>query len=195
MKRATLDSIINLIDEAFKQSDSSYRCIETQWNQHDRVLRVFIDVDSTPSLSPSQESSSAHTPEAFGDSDSILDGRHSGVGMNDCVAATRLLRDLPGLDEQIKGAYNLEVSSPGIERPLRLKKDFDAFVGSQVEVRVTEQVNGKKKIVGKLIKVEGVNSENEEAKYGVLPEGDGELLEFDLAGLHSAHLVYDWASN
>ncbi len=74
-----------------------------------------------------------------------------GVSLDDCVAISRQAGDLldAGLDENI-GPYNLEVSSPGADRPLSREVDFQRFAGHRVRVKVATAVEGRKNFSGLL---------------------------------------------
>ncbi len=73
-----------------------------------------------------------------------------GVDIEQCEAVSRLLD--PALDEAdpIKEAYYLEVSSVGLDRPLKKEKDFHHFMGCKIEVKLYRAVDGKKEFVGTL---------------------------------------------
>ena len=74
-----------------------------------------------------------------------------GVDIDDCERISRRLD--PGLDEAdpIPDSYVFEVGSAGIERELKRPGDFEAFLGSDVEVRLYQPVNGQKSFVGTLV--------------------------------------------
>ena len=74
-----------------------------------------------------------------------------GVTLDDCIHISRQSSDM--LDVYLEGAgpYNLEVSSPGQNRPLGKKRDFNRFKGHRVNIRTTSSVGGKKKINGVLL--------------------------------------------
>ncbi len=74
-----------------------------------------------------------------------------GVDIEQCEAVSRLLD--PALDQAdpIKEAYYLEVSSVGLDRPLKKEKDFVRFMGEDIEVKLYRPVDGKKEFVGKLV--------------------------------------------
>lgn len=57
--------------------------------------------------------------------------------------------------ELIRGAYTLEVSSPGIERPLRTLSDFDRYAGSEISLKTTTPVAGRSRFTGSISAVEG----------------------------------------
>lgn len=78
-------------------------------------------------------------------------GSPGGVDVDQLARATRLIsRDLDHTDP-IPGQYTLEVSSPGLERNLRLPRHFQREIGKQVAVRLTNVVNGERRISGLLV--------------------------------------------
>lgn len=78
-------------------------------------------------------------------------GKDGGIGVDDCQwVSERLEQKLDELDP-IKDSYFLEVSSPGLDRPLKKAKDFARHIGDRVEVHTFAPVNGKKTLVGTLL--------------------------------------------
>lgn len=78
-------------------------------------------------------------------------GSPGGVDVDQLARATRLIsRDLDHADP-IPGQYTLEVSSPGLERNVRLPRHFQREIGKQVAVRLTNVVNGERRISGVLV--------------------------------------------
>ncbi|MCM2279624.1 MAG: ribosome maturation factor RimP [Oligoflexia bacterium] len=69
------------------------------------------------------------------------------VGIEDCVKVTRALDEpldrIPEIEAVFHGAYELEVSSPGIERPLRTPKDFERFAGKEARIHVFRPLTGE----------------------------------------------------
>ena len=74
-----------------------------------------------------------------------------GVTLDDCIHISRQSSDMLDVYLEGTGPYNLEVSSPGQNRPLGKKRDFDRFKGNRVNIRTTPSVGGKKKINGVLL--------------------------------------------
>ncbi len=77
----------------------------------------------------------------------------AGVTLDDCTRVSRLLSDLldaEGLSDRIEGRYNLEVSSPGLDRPLVRPEHFLRYVGRQVQLHTTTPIEGRKKLAGEL---------------------------------------------
>jgi ribosome maturation factor RimP len=71
-----------------------------------------------------------------------------GVTMGDCAVVSRQLADLLDVHQIIEVEYRLEVSSPGIDRPLFKKSDYTKYAGRRVKVWTTEPVEGRKKVTG-----------------------------------------------
>ena len=80
-----------------------------------------------------------------------VEGEGYGVmGTDDCEAISRYLSEKLDEADPIKQNYYLEVSSPGLDRPLISDKDFRRFMGSQVEIKLYKALDGKKFYTGKL---------------------------------------------
>lgn len=72
----------------------------------------------------------------------------SGIDLDDCELISRQLSDVLEDNDPITQAYRLEVSSPGIERPLRRTKDFVRFRGEKVQIKTFTGIDGKKEFIG-----------------------------------------------
>ena len=73
-----------------------------------------------------------------------------GVTLDDCVKASKLIE--PILDnENEEGAYQLEVSSPGLNRKLITKEHFDRFIGKTVKIKLKEKIDNRKNYKGELL--------------------------------------------
>lgn len=81
------------------------------------------------------------------------DGRPMTV--DDCADISRSLSALLDVEDPIDGAYVLEVSSPGIDRPLTRGKDFDAWAGFEAKVEAIVGVDGRKRFRGHLLGLDG----------------------------------------
>jgi ribosome maturation factor RimP len=75
--------------------------------------------------------------------------------VEDCEAISRALSPLLDVADPVDRAYRLEVSSPGIDRPLVRKSDFERFAGHQVKIEMEVPVNGRKRFRGELAGTEG----------------------------------------
>nr|WP_029329065.1 ribosome maturation factor RimP [Lentibacillus jeotgali] len=81
--------------------------------------------------------------------------KEGGVDIDECGTVSEQLGDKLDQRDPIKGAYFLEVSSPGVERPLKTKADFEKNVGNNVYVKLYEPINGDKEYEGTLTEFTG----------------------------------------
>jgi ribosome maturation factor RimP len=72
------------------------------------------------------------------------------VDLDAITDATRVVNDVLDREDPIEGRYSLEVSSPGLERPLRTPEHFRRFVGTTVSVKTHPHVDGERRIEGNL---------------------------------------------
>ena len=78
-----------------------------------------------------------------------------GITVDDCAKVSHQISGVLDVEEPISGHYNLEVSSPGLDRPLFTLEQFVAFKGHKVEVRLRVPFDGRRKFKGLLNGVEG----------------------------------------
>lgn len=76
--------------------------------------------------------------------------KQGGITVDDCEIVSRALSDLLDKEDFIDDAYILEVSSPGLGRPLKKDKDFARSVGEEVEIHLFKPLNKKKEYIGLL---------------------------------------------
>jgi len=74
-----------------------------------------------------------------------------GISIDDCQAVSEKISEILDVKDPIEQGYYLEVSSPGLERPLKTERDFIKYKGELVEVKVFQPINGKKIFEGELI--------------------------------------------
>ena len=103
-----------------------------------------------------------------------------------CAALSRRVSDaIDAAEEQgddlISGAYHLEVSSPGIDRPLTRAKDFADWSGHEAKISLVEKVGGRRTLRGDLIGIDGETVTIDDANDGP--------VSVDRANIHSAKLV------
>ena len=102
----------------------------------------------------------------------------SGIGVEDCVAVSNQLTRLfavEGVDYD-----RLEVSSPGLDRPLKREADFERFAGRDVKLRLRVPRAGQRNFTGRIVSV---------ADGKLLLEVDGTAIEMEVAGIDRANLV------
>lgn len=113
----------------------------------------------------------------------ILD-KPGGVTLADCQRVSEQLGDLLDVEEPFAGPYHLEVSSPGLDRPLRTPADFVRFVGRRARITTREPIEGQRRFRGVL---QGL-----EADTIVLEAEGGRRVAIPRAGIAKARLEVDW---
>lgn len=100
--------------------------------------------------------------------------------VEDCAAASRAISAILDVADPVEGAYNLEVSSPGIDRPLVRTADYDRFSGFEARIETEEPIEGRRRFKGVIEGTEG------DSVLLRLPEGPVRL---PLGGIRKAKLV------
>jgi len=77
----------------------------------------------------------------------IID-KEAGVSLDDCTEVSQEVGRLLEVEDPIDHSYRLEVSSPGLERPLRREKDYLRFVGRKAKIKTKEPVDGQRVFIG-----------------------------------------------
>jgi len=80
------------------------------------------------------------------------------MSIEDCEAASRALSPVLDVADPIEGAYRLEISSPGIDRPLVRRSDFDRYAGHVAHVEMAVPIDGRRRFRGQLLGTEGDNA-------------------------------------
>lgn len=132
-----------------------YELVELEWkNEAGWVLRVFIDKPG------------------------------ANIGLDDCTQVSRELSAVLDVEDTIPVAYSLEVSSPGLNRPLKKESDFKRFVGKKAKIRTRHPVGeSRRNFSGTLVAVEGGK-----VKIDV---GD-QVCEVPVDDVEKANLVYEF---
>ena len=123
-------------------------------------VRGFVD-EIMMRLSPVCESEgyelvhAEFQPESGGRVLRLYIDKPGGVTVEDCAGFSRQVGDLLDVMIDSQSTYRLEVSSPGIERPLSKLGDFERFKGEPVKIRTFEPINGQKNFTGILMGVTG----------------------------------------
>ena len=107
-----------------------------------------------------------------------------GIAINDCEVVSRELSDLLDQKDFIDDSYILEVSSPGLGRPLKKERDFARSIGAEVEIRTYRMVEGRKEFTGVL---EEYDSESVTVSYE-----DGTKQNFYRKGIALIRLAFDF---
>jgi ribosome maturation factor RimP len=80
------------------------------------------------------------------------DGRN--MSLEDCSQLSRAISAVLDVEDPIEGAYSLEVSSPGIDRPLTRAKDYERFAGHEAKLETRGPIDGRKRFKGRLLGLE-----------------------------------------
>jgi ribosome maturation factor RimP len=112
----------------------------------------------------------------------FIDHEVNGVNVDDCATVSRRLSHVLDVEEFIDVAYALEVSTPGLNRPLVRESDYVRFAGQHAKVTLKQPLpTGRKRLKGELKGVEA---------HEISMEVDGELFRFAVANVAQANLVY-----
>jgi ribosome maturation factor RimP len=131
-------------------SDLGYRLVRVRHWARDRVLQIMAE------------------------------RREGGMSLDDCETLSRALSPLLDVADPIAGEYDLQVSSPGIDRPLVELEDFERFAGHEAKLETAQMIEGRRRFRGMLVGVEG------EAVKIAIPEGETTI---PFASLSNAKLV------
>lgn len=107
-----------------------------------------------------------------------VDGAHMTV--DDCAAVSKAVSAILDVEDPIDSNYLLEVSSPGLDRPLTRLKDFDRFAGNETKVELDPPVDGRRRFRGMLLGTE---------EDTILLRVDDEEMRLPFASVRKAKLV------
>jgi ribosome maturation factor RimP len=102
------------------------------------------------------------------------------MGVDDCTEVTHTVSALLDVADPIEHTYLLEVSSPGIDRPLVRREDYERFQGHEAKLELTAPIEGRRRFRGKLL---GIEADRVRLNLGA------EVVELPLAGIQRAKLV------
>jgi ribosome maturation factor RimP len=151
------EKVWTVAQAAAEQNGCKLYDMEFVAGNHGRVLRVFIE-------------------------------RTEGVSVNDCEAVSRTLNLHLDQGDLIPGAaYNLEVSSPGLDRILKRPEHFHSAIGSQIQLRVKTAPGGsQKQFMGKLV---GADAE------GIELDVSGTATRYPFSNIEKAKVVFEFVKN
>ena len=113
----------------------------------------------------------------------------AGVTVDDCTTVSRALESWLDEAEDVPERYMLEVSSPGIERPLVRRRDFQRYAGQEIAVRGKDVLAGRsRRLEGELLGL----SERDGREYVRLRLNDGAEVDVARDEITRAHLVFRW---
>jgi len=106
----------------------------------------------------------------------------NGIDVDDCAEVSRQVGAILDVEDPISSEFNLEVSSPGLDRPLFDKSHYEAVIGETIEVKLSIPLNGRRKFKGILVAVENDT---------LIVTVDNEDYDLVLGNIIKAHLVYN----
>ncbi len=107
-----------------------------------------------------------------------------GISVDDCETVSRQVGDVIEVENAIRGAYTLEVSSPGVERPLFTLEQHRPFIGNKIQVRLRSMVNGRRRLSGVL---------NDVGAEELVVDVDGEAFNVPFLEVERSRLVAEWS--
>ncbi|PKL95449.1 MAG: ribosome maturation factor RimP [Gammaproteobacteria bacterium HGW-Gammaproteobacteria-8] len=146
------DNLIRLIRPAVEDLGYEFVGLEYLSNPKNRLVRIYIDRE----------------PE--------------GISVDDCANVSHEVSALLDVEDPISGEYSLEVSSPGIERPLFEPAHYRQFVGERATVHLFAPLENRRKIKGVIVEADDAR---------VILEADGQRLEVAYADIRRANLKPD----
>ena len=109
--------------------------------------------------------------------------QEGGISLQECGAISHLVSDVldaDGIMDRLDGSYKLEVSSPGLDRPLVRPKDFIRFVGSEAKLTTSMAVDGRRRFLGQLKRAD---------EDGICIVADGQEWPISYENIEKARLV------
>jgi ribosome maturation factor RimP len=110
----------------------------------------------------------------------FIDREEEGISVDDCALVSHQVSGVLDVEDPIPGEYNLEVSSPGMDRPLFTLEQWGRYIGEDVQIRLLAPVAGKRRLTATLTAIEGDD---------VLLDVKGEALRVPFAQVDRATLV------
>tara|TARA_B100001123_G_scaffold324293_1_gene364225 strand:+ start:391 stop:852 length:462 start_codon:yes stop_codon:yes gene_type:complete len=105
-----------------------------------------------------------------------------GVNIEDCVKVSKITRNAIQLDNVLDGDFDLEVSSPGINRPLFNIKDYNSNKGMKVKMKLKSPQNNRKNLIGKIVEI----------KNDIITiDSDGKNFLVSIENIQKANLIKD----
>lgn len=166
MPNPLVDKLFGIVSPPVEAA--GYELVDLEWKREPGgwVLRVYIDRPSgRPEGAP---------------------GAGGAISHSDCERVSRQLSAVLDVEDVIPQAYHLEVSSPGVERPLRTPEHFRRFEGRKARVRLRHGVDGRRNFSGTIV---GVTDGR------VRVDVEGGEVELPLDDLDKANLIFEWSGS
>ena len=111
--------------------------------------------------------------------------KEEGPNVDDLSRVSRQLSDLLDTQDAIEGAYTLEVSSPGVNRPLKKPEHFTRFVGKRIRVRTRDMIDGRRSFLGIL---------GEVLRDSVILNQEGKQYQIPFSMIDKSNYEHDWST-
>lgn len=111
--------------------------------------------------------------------------KEGGPNIDELGRVSRGLSDLLDERDVVDGNYTLEVSSPGINRPLRRPEHFERFVGKKIRVRTRDMINGRRAFLGELLEVSAEK---------IAVDQDGVRWDIPFTEIEKSNYEHDWGA-
>ncbi|HSF57842.1 MAG TPA: ribosome maturation factor RimP [Candidatus Binatia bacterium] len=111
--------------------------------------------------------------------------KEGGPNVDDLSRVSRQLSELLDVQDTIDGAYTLEVSSPGINRPLRKPEHYGRFVGKRIRIRTRDPIDGRRSFLGIL---------DEVASHSICLVQDGKPYRIPFSMIEKSNYEHDWSA-
>jgi ribosome maturation factor RimP len=111
--------------------------------------------------------------------------KEGGLSVDDLTRVSRRLSELLDAEDAVEGAYTLEVSSPGINRPLKKPEHFARFVGKRIRVRTRDMIDGRRSFLGILAQVVGDS---------VILTQEGKHYQIPFSMIDKSNYEHDWSA-
>jgi len=170
------EDLVRLIRPVVEQLGYEFVGLEYLSNPKNRLVRIYIDRSDDGSVDSSDDSSDNSSD------DSSENREPDGISVDDCAKVSHEVSALLDVEDPISGEYSLEVSSPGIERPLFEPAHYRQFVGERATVHLFAPVENRRKIKGVIVEADDAR---------VVMESDGQRLEVAYADIRRANLKPD----
>jgi ribosome maturation factor RimP len=115
----------------------------------------------------------------------LLLDKAGGPNMDELSRVSRELSEILDVEDFVDGAYTLEVSSPGINRPLKRPEHFMRFIGKNIRVRTRDMINGRRSFLGRLLGVSPVS---------IALDQDGTRCEIPFEQIEKSNYEHDWSA-
>jgi ribosome maturation factor RimP len=111
--------------------------------------------------------------------------KEGGPSVDDLGRVSRQLSELLDAQDIVEGSYTLEVSSPGINRPLKKPEHFQRFIGKRVRVRTGDMIDGRRSFLGILSEVSGDT---------IRIEVEGKAYQIPFSMIEKSNYEHDWSA-